>query len=310
MDDDTLTDYVNGAVKYFGPLLTGDVAVSDEEQPAEDEATMDANPTSIVITRPNGEAYRTRTVKIGATVVQDVDVITQAAKHKMPVLLYGPPGTGKTAMVEAALQDIYTVQGTVETETADFEGSWIQNADGTFAWVDGPLVKAMEEGKPLLIDEIALIDPRVLSVVYSVMDGRDTLPITANPARGVVQAKDGFMVFGACNPHVPGALMSDALLSRFKLHVHVTSDWEVAASLGVGSKIIQVARNLALKASSSQLSAAPQLRELLTFRDTRAVFGLEIALDNFVTQAREEDREAFSDAIRSVFGKTPSELKF
>ena len=34
---------------------------------------------------------------------------------------------------------------------------------------------AMENGKPLLIDEIALIDPRVMAVVYGVMDGRKRL---------------------------------------------------------------------------------------------------------------------------------------
>jgi MoxR-like ATPase len=200
------------------------------------------------------------------------------------------------------------VQGTVETETADFVGSWVQQPDGTYLWVDGPLVLAAAEGKKLLVDEIALIDPRVMAIVYALMDGRGEITITQNPLRGSVKAEPGFAVIGACNPNVPGAQMSDALLSRFAIHIEMTTDWSLCSKLGIGSKIVQVVRNLNDKYSKGELTAAPQLRELLQFRDVSATFGERFALRNFLSQVQPENRSITAAAIEAVFGQTTTAL--
>jgi MoxR-like ATPase len=265
-------------------------------------------PSEEGITRPNGEVYLPR--KITKLDTTDVAFVQTAYDNRMPVLLYGSPGTGKTALFEAALPGLITMMGTSETETADFIGTWVQNPDGKYEWVDGPLVQAMDNGLPFLIDEIALIDARTMSVVYSVMDGRDELPVTANPARGVVKVKDGFCVYGACNPNVPGAIMSDALLSRFKVHVEVTTDWDLATRLGVGPKVITVAKNLAHKQEAGEVVAAPQLREMLTFMECVKVYGEKVAIRNFVAQSRPEDQPAFIAACTSVFGSGAEPLAF
>lgn len=258
--------------------------------------------------RPGGQKYLPREMTIDGKRIQDVTFVRMTYDERMPVLLYGDPGTGKTALLEAALPNLLTIQGTVETEAADFEGSWTQQPDGTYKWVDGPMLVAMENGWPLLVDEVALIDPRVMAVAYGVMDGRDEVVVTANPERGVVKAHDGFMIFGACNPDVPGAVMSDALLSRFQFHVEVGTDWSLTKKLGIDARIVQVARNLNLKKRDHAITAAPQLRELLTFRDVSTKFGVDLALRNFVSWARAEDRTIVLEAIESVFGSRPAAL--
>lgn len=252
------------------------------------------------LVRPNGELYFPRAFMDST----DAAFIQKAYDEGLPVLLYGPPGTGKTALVEAVFPHCITVMGTAETEASDFLGSWVQRDDGNYEWIDGPLVRACENGIPLLIDEIALIDSRSLAVVYSVMDGRRKFPVTMNPARGEVEAQPGFAVFGCCNPDVPGAIMSDALLSRFAVHIEVGTDWAVAAGpLHIDPKIINAAKNLQEKYDAGQVLAAPQLRELINFRNIAAAFGEEAALRNFVSSARAEDRDIYVSVVTAVFDR-------
>jgi len=258
--------------------------------------------------RPSGEEYLPRKMVIAGEPTTDVAMVKAAALTKNPVLLYGPPGTGKTALIEAAMNDTVTIQGTIETETADFVGSWVQEPDGTYAWVDGPLAVAVEQGRPLFIDEIALIDPRSLAVVYGVMDGRDELVVTQNPKRGTIKVAPGFVVMGAFNPNVPGAILSDALISRFPVQVEMTTDWSLASKMGCSTQMINVVRNLNKKAESGEITAAPQLRELLAHKRLSETFGETFALSNFFGQIRPENREVVKQVIESVFGVKPVAL--
>lgn len=302
-----------------GEFLVGEVtkafSVFDEQlRSVPNDAPISAAPKEAAITTPTDSGYVPRVLdgSLGAGFAGETDVsfVTKAMKADMPVLLYGPPGTGKTSLVLAAFPNAEVLPGTSETETSDFVGAWVQRTDGTYEWVDGPLVRAMEAGVPLLVDEIALIDPRALAVLYSVMDGRGELMVTMNPARGTVTAAEGFVVAGACNPDAPGAIMSDALLSRFQLHIYVGTDWKLTPKLGIPKKIVSVARTLAKLRESDSILAAPQLRELLTFRDTHMVFGEEVALRNFVAQAREVDRQAYAQTIEKIYGTTVHALTF
>lgn len=261
-------------------------------------------------TRPNGEVYVPRTVRGYGSDLTDIEIIESAYANGLRVLLYGPPGTGKTALAEAAFgDDLITVAGASETEAADFDGSWVQRPDGNYEWIDGPLPLAMEGGKKLLVDEIALIDSSVLAHVYSTIDGRGELHLTANPARGTIKAAPGFDIIGAFNPDVPGAVVSDALLSRFSIHIEVTTDWDLLRRLGVSTDAITLARNLHHKEANGEIVAAPQTRELLTYEKTRVVFGDDFALANLIAQSRPEDRAVVSEIVKNVYSKILSPLK-
>jgi len=253
-----------------------------------------------VLIRPNGQPYIARCVR-GA--LSDVEWLRALLANDMPILLYGPPGTGKTALIEVAYEgNAYTVMGSDDTERADFEGSYVQTADGAFIWVDGPLIHAMEEGVPLFVDEIGLISPKVLSLLYAAMDGRQEIRITANPERGIVKAKTGFMVVAATNPHAPGVRLSEALLSRFVAQAEMNTDWNVARHLGLDESVAAALENLDRKRAAGEIAGSPQMREALSYIKTAAVFGTDLALSNLVAASQENDRDVIADVLSRAMG--------
>lgn len=271
------------AKKKVVPVITADALLGDKKY-----------------LRPNGDDYYTR--KWGEH--DDVEVLRKARTKSQFVLLYGAPGCGKTAVVEAAFgENLQTVLGSGDTEVSDLVGGYVQTPSGGFHWEDGPLLKAAENGEVLLIDEIGLIDPKVLSIVYGLMDGRREYNVTANPERGIVKAKEGFYVIAATNPNAPGVRLSEALLSRFTVHAEMTTDWSLAKKLGAPATIVTAAQNLAKRQASGETSWAPQMRELLAFRDLANTFGTQFAIANLLAAAPELDRPVVADVFTRAFGE-------
>ncbi|MET7403433.1 AAA family ATPase [Dactylosporangium sp. NPDC005572] len=255
------------------------------------------------VTRPNGELYFPRRLA-GAT---DVDVLRRLRDKRIPVLLYGPPGTGKTAMIEAGFDDLLTVTGTGDTVVEDFLGNFIPLPDGGYEFVYGPLVQAMRQGRALLIDDATLIPPKVLAVLYPAMDGRRVIHIPGYRNERV-EAADGFYVIAGHNPGVHGAILTEALASRFDVHIEVTTDFDLAKHLGVPAAAITAAKTLNADLAAGNVTWAPQLRELLGFTRVRKALGLSAAIANLAGRAPEDDRAAVIKALSEAFGTTVTAL--
>lgn len=255
------------------------------------------------VTRPNGLTYHPRLL----SGMPDVTALHRLREAGVAALLYGPPGTGKTSVVEAAFPDLLTVQGDGDTTVADFVGEYTQTDDGRYVFVHGPLVRAMRAGVPLFIDDATLIPPTVLAVVYPAMDGRRQIVVKANGGE-VVDAADGFYVVAGHNPGVHGAILTDALSSRFSAQIHVSTDYDLAAQLKIDKRAVKVARNLATRQAKGEIGWAPQLRELIAFQKIAGVLGPEAAAGNLVGIAPEEDRTTVASAVRDAFGTTVQPL--
>jgi MoxR-like ATPase len=126
------------------------------------------------------------------------------------------------------------------------------------------------------------------------MDGRREIVIKANSGE-VVHAEPGFFVVAGHNPGVHGAILSEALASRFAFQMHVSSDYDLATQLGVDPKAVRVARNLPTRKERGELGWGPQLRELLAFQKIAAAIDL-------IGTAPDDDRAIVADVVKTVFG--------
>ncbi len=255
------------------------------------------------VRRPNGQMYHPR--KLSG--LSDVTALRRLRDAGVSALMYGPPGTGKTSVVEAAFDDLVTIQGDSDTVTDDFVGSYSQTPDGRYEFAYGPLVTAMREGRALFIDDATLIPPTVLAVVYPAMDGRRQIIIKTHKNE-VVDAAPGFYVVAGHNPGVHGAVLTDALSSRFAAQIHVSTDYELATKLNIEPKAVRVAKNLAARQEKGEIGWAPQLRELIAFNRIADVLGTNAAAGNLVGIAPEEDRDVVAEAVRNTFGANVAPL--
>jgi hypothetical protein len=288
----------------------------------EPEAEDTGPPPVTIVTRPNGQEYRVRAIADKP----DVEMLRTLRANEIWALLYGPPGTGKTALVEAAFgEDAILFPGDENTTVDDLFGTWVGDGDGSWMWVDGPVCTAMKEGKVIFMDDITLIGGRVLGALYPAMDGRDQIVIKTHMvdtdengkpwADGkkhpeIVKAQPGFYIVGAHNPGTNGAILSEALSSRFQWQMEIDSDLDLAAAAGVPPEIMFVAKTLKTCVEEHHITWMPQLRELFQAMKIAEVTGsLELALSNLAGLAPEDDREFILQKIRSIAGTAIVPLK-
>jgi nitric oxide reductase NorQ protein len=256
------------------------------------------------IRRPNGQLYYPRLLAPG---VSDVQALCKLRDAGIPALLYGPPGTGKTSMAEAAFDDLITVAGDGDTTVGDLLGDWTQKDDGGYEFIYGPVIEAMSEGRALLIDDATLISPKVLAAMYPAMDGRKQIVVKAHKGE-TITAEDGFYVIAGHNPGVHGAILSEALSSRFSTQIHVESDYDLCRQLKIDFKAVTIAKNLARLVASGEVGWAPQLRELIAFQKIADTISLDVAFSNLIGIAPVEDRDQVAELVAKTAGSKVTAL--
>ncbi|MFD8723956.1 AAA family ATPase [Streptomyces sp. NPDC059629] len=276
---------------------------STPQVPRQTPAPPPSNGRPVPIIRPNGQTYHPRAL----AQLPDVEALRKLRKAQVAVLLYGPPGTGKTSLIEAAFPDLITVAGDGDTTVGDLIGEYTQDANGGYEFIYGPLVTAMQEGRALLLDDATLISPKVLAALYPAMDGRRQIQVKAHKGE-TITAADGFYVIAGHNPGVHGAVLTEALASRFSMQIQVGSDYDLAASLKINRTAVRIARNLATLQQAGDLGWAPQLRELIAFQKIADVLGAEAAFANLVGIAPLEDRDTVAEIVTKATGRPVTAL--
>lgn len=137
------------------------------------------------------------------------------------LFIYGPPGVGKTfaafflGRIEAGY---YSVTLTEDTSAAEVRGHFIFKG-GDAVWHDGPFLRAMREGKRLVINEIKHANADVLALLFPVLESWETAELTL-PTGETVRPAPGFHVVVTDND--PPDQLPAPLQDRFMAIVHLT----------------------------------------------------------------------------------------
>ncbi|CAF1156114.1 unnamed protein product, partial [Adineta ricciae] len=138
--------------------------------------------------------------------------ILGAVLCNIPVLLEGPSAVGKTSLIHHLCQyvdyktmfnrdcvssiKLERVNNSETTTIQDYLGTYLPVNDG-FLFQKGALYRAMENGWWFLADEFNLADPSVMSVLFPLLEGKNSIVI---PSTGeVIYAKVGFQFFATQN---------------------------------------------------------------------------------------------------------------
>lgn len=142
-----------------------------------------------------------------------------------PVFISGMSGNGKTISVEQACaiskREYIRVQINPDTDEDDLIGGFrLENGNTVFS--KGPVIKAMEQGAILLIDEIDRGSNRLMCL-QGIMEGK---PYLIKKTGELIVPKAGFNVFATANTkgvgdetgrYVSATIIDDAFLERFTL---------------------------------------------------------------------------------------------
>ena len=156
----------------------------------------------------------------------DVFSIIKSGRY-YPAFITGLSGNGKTFMVEQACakakREFFRVNITVETDEDDLLGHYAL-IDGNTVWQDGPVVKAMERGAILLLDEIDLASSKIMCL-QPVLEGKG---VYLKKVNRFVSPSVGFNVLATANTKGKGSedgrfigtnILNEAFLERFPITV-------------------------------------------------------------------------------------------
>lgn len=169
--------------------------------------------------------------------------IVKIVKSNMfyPTYISGLSGNGKTFMVEQACakigKEFIRVQINPETDEDDLLGGF-RLINGETVFSKGPVLKAMENGAILLLDEIDRATNKIMCL-QGILEGK---PVLVKKTGEIVEPAQGFNVIATANTKGKGSedgrftaasIIDDAFLERFTISVD-----QQFPSLNVEKKIV------------------------------------------------------------------------
>lgn len=136
------------------------------------------------------------------------------------IYCWGPAGVGKSygaINFGRVGNGFYAVTLTDETSAAELRGHFLFKG-GDAIWHNGPFVRAMLEGKRLVINEVGNANADVLALLFPILESKQTAQITL-PTGETIYPAQGFHC--VCTDNRPPDQLPEPLDDRFGTYVRV-----------------------------------------------------------------------------------------
>lgn len=213
---------------YAMSLLTGSVAQEPEAAIVEAKVTPIKPIAQVQPPAPSEVDVSSLVPKQDSNYVsfgnhRDVDMIVKSGQF-YPVYIAGPTGNGKSTMVEQVCaknkRPLIRVNLNLMTDEDQLIGSKTL-VDGNVQVVEGPVITAMRNGIPILLDEIDAGSANTLLCLQPILEGK---PYYFKLKNEVIVPAPGFNVFATANTKGKGSddgryigtnVLNEAFLERF-----------------------------------------------------------------------------------------------
>lgn len=234
---------------------------------------------------------------------QDLEMIhTLAREMKHNILLYGDTGSAKTmvARVYAARERLpfyrIPLNGSIDVPT--LVGKYVPREDGTFAWSDGPATLIVRYGGVLLLDEINFPHPKMMSVLFPLLDAQRILPVLDHDGE-VVSAHEDLVIIATMNPDYEGTRpLNAALRNRFAVQREWGYEPAVESALVGSAALLGLATQLRGAYKSGDLMTPTPTNRLMEFEDFTERVGFDFAAENFVQTYSPDEQSSVRQAVK------------
>lgn len=236
--------------------------------------------------------------------------IEVAVKNNMPCLLVGQHGTGKSYAIkeaaDAADKKLTRIIVTQETTPEDLVFNY-ELKDGETKLIKRELLRAVEKGEWIVLEEINMASPAVLTMLNGLLETDPDSRYLRYLKKEVKPHKD-FRLFATSNPSSYSGTnqMNDALLSRFLVN-KVEPDYKFFLGLVAekynDEKLSQEAKQFvsAVTKTMENYSLYISPRELLIYCDLRAQgYSKKDSLGYVLDRFYDEEPEILED-IAAIF---------
>jgi MoxR-like ATPase len=246
------------------------------------------------------------------------------------ILLTGEAGTGKTSMIEQLAarigQPVLRVNLNGETRIGDFLGrlNVVAGENGSVTdWVDGILPLAMKRGMWLILDEIDMGEPNILSLLHPILEPGGRLVLKENKGEEV-RPHPNFRIFGTANgigsqtnrsdTYAGVNQMNEAFLDRW--HIITMPSLDAKTEIKVirkrypslppkfAKRIVQFGASIRKGLENETLTMTFSTRRALQWAQKLALYRnpLKAAEAVFLCKVSPEDRVVLEKQISLIFG--------
>jgi hypothetical protein len=320
--DDTLEDYVIDGRRQPGsvvPVVTAPTQTIAQPAPQLNQAALDkfeiqlpAAPVYAALASVPRKELAEKYVHRQIWSRDDFEIFDYARSNSINVLIYGPTGPGKTTSVEAWAAErqlkLATVSGNATMEPSQMFGKMTM-VDGSWVWIDGPVTDVVRNGGVLLLDEVNFINPKIYTVLYSLMDGRRSITLLDHLGE-TIQAHKDLTVYATMNPDYIGTTpLNFAFRNRFDIQIPWDYDDKVENKLVDSKSLLALARQLRVEAAKGQYETPISTNMLMEFHQFVDALGYEFAVENFIAHFSADEAasvrlvfQTFEHNIKSDFG--------